>query len=64
VTKGEIVASAGLQSSPFPAGIPVGTVSKVTRTLGDLQQDILITPLVDFSHLDYVKVLRPAPGGP
>jgi rod shape-determining protein MreC len=52
VTKGEIVASAGLQSSPFPAGIPVGTVSKVTRTLGDLQQDILIKPLVDFSHLD------------
>ena len=64
VTKGEVVASAGLQSSPFPAGIPVGTVSSVTRTLGDLQQDILIKPLVDFSHLDYVKVLRPAPGGP
>jgi rod shape-determining protein MreC len=64
VTKGEVVASAGLQNSPFPAGIPVGTVSKVTRTLGDLQQEILVKPLVDFSHLDYVKVLRPAPGGP
>ncbi|HKA93559.1 MAG TPA: rod shape-determining protein MreC [Acidimicrobiia bacterium] len=64
VTKGEVVASAGLENSPFPAGIPVGTVSKVTRALGDLQQDVLVRPLVDFSHLDYVKVLRPAPGGP
>jgi rod shape-determining protein MreC len=60
VAKGEVVASAGLQNSPFPAGIPVGTVSRVTKTPGDLQQDILIRPLVDFSHLDYVKVLRPA----
>jgi rod shape-determining protein MreC len=61
VAKGEVVASAGLQNSPFPAGIPVGTVSRVTKTPGDLQQDILVKPLVDFSHLDYVKVLRPAP---
>jgi rod shape-determining protein MreC len=62
VTVGEVVSTAGVQSSPFPAGIPVGTVSKVTRTPGDLQQDVLVKPLVDFSHLDYVKVLRPSPG--
>lgn len=62
VTVGEVVSTAGVQNSPFPAGIPVGTVSKVTRTPGDLQQDVLVKPLVDFSHLDYVKVLRPSPG--
>jgi rod shape-determining protein MreC len=62
VTKGEIVSTSGQQSSPFPAAIPVGTVSKVTKAHGDLQQDILVKPLVDFSHLDYVKVLRPPPG--
>jgi rod shape-determining protein MreC len=63
VTKGEIVYTSGLQNSPFPTAIPVGTVSKVTKTPGDLQQDILVKPLVDFSHLDYVKVLQPSSGG-
>ncbi|HEV8208273.1 MAG TPA: rod shape-determining protein MreC [Acidimicrobiia bacterium] len=62
VTKGEIVYTSGQQNSPFPSAIPVGTVSKVTKTSGDLQQDILVKPLVDVSHLDYVKVLRPSSG--
>jgi len=62
VTKGEIVYTSGQQNSPFPTAIPVGTVSKVTNTRGDLQQDILVKPLVDFSRLDYVKVLRPSSG--
>ena len=62
VTKGEIVYTAGQQKSPFPSAIPVGTVSKATKTRGDLQQDILVKPLVDVSHLDYVKVLRPSSG--
>jgi rod shape-determining protein MreC len=62
VTKGEIVYTSGQQSSPFPAAIPVGTVSKVTNTHGDLEQEILVKPLVDFSRLDYVKVLRPSSG--
>jgi rod shape-determining protein MreC len=62
VTKGEIVYTSGLQNSPFPGAIPVGTVSRVTKTPGDLQQDILVEPLVDLSRLDYVKVLRPSSG--
>jgi rod shape-determining protein MreC len=62
VTKGELVFTAGQQSSPFPPGIPVGRVSKVTRTRGDLQQNILVEPLADLSSLDYVKVLPPEPG--
>jgi rod shape-determining protein MreC len=62
VTKGEIAYTSGQQNSPFPSAIPVGTVSKVTKTLGGLQQDILVKPLVDVSHLDYVKVLRPSSG--
>lgn len=62
VTKGEVVYTSGQQNSPFPAAVPVGTVSKVSKARGDLQQDVLVKPLVDFSHLDYVKVLRPPPG--
>jgi rod shape-determining protein MreC len=62
VTEGEIVYTSGQQDSPFPSTIPVGRVSKVTKRQGDLQQDILVEPLVDFSRLHYVKVLRPRPG--
>jgi rod shape-determining protein MreC len=57
VSEGELVSTSG-QNSRFPAAIPVGTVSKVTKTQGDLQQDILVKPFADFSRLDYVKVLR------
>jgi rod shape-determining protein MreC len=63
VTKSELVYTSGQQDSRFPGGIPVGTVSEVTKTRGDLQQDVLVKPLVDFSRLDYVKVLRPSSGG-
>jgi rod shape-determining protein MreC len=62
VAKGEVVYTSGQQDSRFPGGIPVGTVSTVTKTRGDLQQDVLVKPLVDFSRLDYVKVLRPSTG--
>jgi rod shape-determining protein MreC len=62
ITEGEVVYTSGQQESRFPGGIPVGTVSKVTKTRGDLQQDVLVEPLVDFSRLDYVKVLRPSSG--
>jgi cell shape-determining protein MreC len=56
------VYTSGQQDSRFPGGIPVGTVSAVSKTRGDLQQDVLVEPSVDFSRLDYVKVLRPSSG--
>jgi rod shape-determining protein MreC len=62
VAQGELVYTAGQQRSPFPPTIPVGKVSKVSKTVGDLQQDILVEPLVDLGRLDYVKVLRPRSG--
>jgi rod shape-determining protein MreC len=62
VTEGELVYTSGMQHSPFPPAIPVATVSSVSRTRGDLQQGVLVKPLVDLSHLDYVKVLRPRAG--
>jgi rod shape-determining protein MreC len=62
VTKGELVYTSGQQTSPFPPTIPVGKVSKVSKAHGDLEQDILVEPLVDFARLEYVKVLRPRSG--
>ena len=61
VTEGELVSTSG-QNSQFAPAIPVGMVSRVTKTRGDLEQDILVKPLADFSRLDYVKVLRVRPG--
>jgi rod shape-determining protein MreC len=61
VTKGDLVFTSG-QNSRFPPTIPVGKVSDVSKTRGDLEQGILVEPLVDLVGLDYVKVLRPGPG--
>jgi rod shape-determining protein MreC len=63
VTKGELVYTSGQETSRFPPSIPVAKVERVEKSRGDLQQDILVKPLVDFGSLDYVKVLRwpPAP---
>jgi rod shape-determining protein MreC len=62
VAQGQLVYTSGQQDSRFPGGIPVGTVRAVSKTRGDLQQDVLVEPSVDFSRLDYVKVLRPSSG--
>jgi rod shape-determining protein MreC len=61
VAKGDLVYTSG-QNSRFPPTIPVGKVSDVSKTRGDLEQGILVEPLVDLVGLDYVKVLRPRPG--
>jgi rod shape-determining protein MreC len=60
VGQGQLVYTSGQRDSRFPGGIPVGTVSAVSKTRGDLQQSVLVAPSVDFSRLDYVKVLRPS----
>ena len=47
------VKSAGI----FPPGIPVGTVARVAGDDRTAEADIDVEPLVDFSSLDYVRVL-------
>lgn len=58
VARGENAVTSGLQLARFPAGIPVGTVTKVDKRPGRLQQDIQLTPLADLDHLEFVRVLR------
>jgi rod shape-determining protein MreC len=60
VKKGDLLTTAGDASSVFPGGVPVGRVAEVENISGELQQRILVEPIVDFSRLDHVKVL-PAP---
>lgn len=63
VRKGELVVTSGREGGRYPAGIPIARVTSVTKRPGDLQQNIVLTPLVDFDRLEFVKVLRWHPGG-
>lgn len=54
----EVVVTSGLEGSIFPPGIPVGQVHSATTPKGALQQNVTLDPVVDFAHLDFVKILR------
>lgn len=51
------VVTSGYDGGVYPAGIPIGTVSSVGGDTSDLEQEIEITPFVDFAALEYVLVL-------
>lgn len=59
---GDTVVTSGMAMS-FPKGIPVGTVRESTRGMDANKQYIVVEPLVDFAHIEYVIVYRykPAP---
>jgi rod shape-determining protein MreC len=57
-TTGAAVVTSGLDVAAYPSGIPVGTVSSVRHPGGSLTTDVLVTPLVNASALQYVAVLQ------
>ncbi len=58
VQVGQTVTTMGSDDGwPYPAGIPVGTVSAVSGDLGDLDRSVTIEPAVGLSTLDHVIVL-------
>ena len=57
---GDLVVTSGVGFS-FPKGIPIGVVRESTRGMEDNKQYIVLEPLVDFQHLEYVIVLRYKP---
>lgn len=59
VEKGELVFTSGQDSSRFPANIPVARINKVSKERGELQQSVVLRPLVDLDSLEFVKVLQP-----
>jgi rod shape-determining protein MreC len=56
--KGEFVNTATTTRAAFPPEIPVGTVTGYSKGLSDLAPTITVTPVVNLSDLNYVKVLR------
>ena len=55
---GELVFTAGVEGSAYPPDIPVGRVTKIDRSRGDLDPDVYVEPMVDLNSLVYVKALR------
>ncbi|MFO7760777.1 MAG: rod shape-determining protein MreC [Desulfobia sp.] len=56
VSKDDIIVTSGL-AGVFPKGIPVGTVSRVTRGKRGMFQEIRVKPAIDFSRLEEVIVI-------
>ncbi|MFF7599574.1 rod shape-determining protein MreC [Streptomyces mirabilis] len=62
IKKGDRLVTFGSQADkPFVPGVPVGVVSRVDPSGGDLTRTIYVTPYVAFSKLDIVGVVVEAP---
>ncbi|MGV9554730.1 rod shape-determining protein MreC [Streptomyces sp. NPDC003401] len=62
VQKGDRLVTFGSQADkPFVPGVPVGVVSRVDPSGGDLTRTLYVTPYVSFTKLDIVGVVVEAP---
>jgi rod shape-determining protein MreC len=62
VNKGDRLVTFGSQADrPFVPGVPVGVVSRVDPSGGDLTRTLYVTPYVSFTRLDIVGVVVQAP---
>lgn len=62
VKKGDRLVTFGSQGdTPFVPGVPVGVVSRVDPSGGDLTRTVYVTPFVGFTKLDVVGVVVQAP---
>ncbi|MFF4028634.1 rod shape-determining protein MreC [Streptomyces sviceus] len=62
VKKGDRLVTFGSQADkPFVPGVPVGVVSRVDPSGGDLTRTLYVTPYVSFSKLDIVGIVVQVP---
>ena len=57
---GDTVVTSGIGMS-FPKGIPIGTVRESTRGTEENKKYVVVEPLADFEHLEFVIVYRYKP---
>jgi rod shape-determining protein MreC len=57
---GDLVVTSGV-GMEFPKGIPIGTVRESTRGMEDNKQFVIVEPIADFEHIEYVIVYRYRP---
>ncbi|MBV9660975.1 MAG: rod shape-determining protein MreC [Acidimicrobiales bacterium] len=58
---GDPVITSGLKYENFPAGIPVGQVTRAVVPPGASEPDITMTPLASLNNLDFVQILLWSP---
>jgi len=57
VAAGDEVVTSGYQGGVYPAGIPIGTITKLDPANGSLTRRVWVQPFVDFTSLDYLLVV-------
>ena len=57
VAEGASVVTSGTDAGVYPPGIPIGLVSEVVGDVRRPDQTIVVEPFVDFTALDFVRVL-------
>lgn len=57
IFEGDLVVTSGYDSGIYPPGIPIGLVSDVLTDERRPDQTVEVEPFVDFTGLDYVRVL-------
>lgn len=57
VFEGDLVITSGYDQGIFPPGIPIGEIEEIAGDVRRPDQQIVVDPFVDFTALDYVKVL-------
>ena len=57
---GDMVVTSGV-GLEFPKGIPIGYIRESTRGMEDNKSFVVLEPVVDFQHLEYVTVYRYRP---
>ena len=57
---GDVIVTSGV-GLEFPKGIPIGEVRESTRGMEDNKSYVVVDPIVDFQHLEYVTVYRYKP---
>lgn len=58
VRTGDTVLTSGLDGV-FIKGLPIGTVTQISRQSSGLMQYVVITPFADFEHIEEVILLKP-----
>jgi rod shape-determining protein MreC len=53
----ELVSTSGEDRATFPGGIPIGRVSRIDLSAGQLKQVLTVTPVADLARLTFLKVL-------
>lgn len=57
VRTGDTVLTSGLDGV-FPKGLPIGTVTQISRQSSELSQYVVVTPYTDFEHVEEVLLLK------